>query len=99
MTSKLFIFFRTHSTKQWQISRSGHYLPAGPILKEDQLLLSITAPLAKDDLMPENTIKRPEGQQQRLLSVFTVPEVKPSWDTTMIKEGTNVETVETFYFV
>ena len=56
-------------------------------MKEDQLLLSITAPLAKDDLMPENTIKRPEGQQQRLLSVFTVPEVKPSWDTTMIKEG------------
>ena len=65
---------------------------ARPILKEDQLLLSITAPLAKDDLMPENTIsKRPAPQgQQRLLSIFsTLPEGKNSWDS-LIKEGTDI---------
>ena len=58
-----------------------------PILKEeDQLLLSLTAPLAKDDLMPANTIKRPEGQ----ISIFSVqPEVRSSWEC-MIKEGMNI---------
>ena len=67
--------------------------PRPTILKEDQLLLSLTAPLAKDDLMPANTIKRPEGQ----ISIFSVqPEVRSSWEC-MIKEGMNIYKIIYYY--